>query len=216
MALLNILTNPKNFIFYGGAGYPTPSGNAVGGVNGTDPLLTLKYGKDTIGGGASKQPFIVTPIPGSSATFNVNGLVIARSETDVTRLAKFFTTTPGVLFIAKQNVLSQTNVRTQAADYTEPRIQQNTGTYLPTNTLAQVGVPFFGPQFYKQGLLPDGYFSPQYAKVIPYVKGADEGGIGNRLVQLTSEKVDKKNEGINILTYKGGPGAFLGVGSTNI
>lgn len=216
MALLNILTNPKNFIFYGGAGYPTPSGNAVGGVNGTDPLLTLKYGKDTKGGGASKQPFIVTPIPGSSATFNINGLVIARSETDVSRLAKFFTTTPGVLFIAKQNVLSQTNVRTQAADYNNPKIQPNNGPYLPTNTLAQVGTPFFGHQFYKQGLLPDGYFSPQYAKVIPYVKGADEGGMGNRLVQLTSEKVDKKNEGINILTYPGGPGAFLGVGSTNI
>jgi hypothetical protein len=218
MALLNILTNPKNFIFYGGAGYPTPSGNAVGGVNGTDPLLTLKYGKDTKGGGASKQPFIVTPIPGSSATFNVNGLVIARSETDVTRLAKFFTTTPGVLFIAKQNVLSQTNVRTQAADYNNPKIQPNNGPYLPTNTLAQVGTPFFGHQFYKQGLLPDGYFSPKYADndVIIKVKGADVGGAGNRLVDLTKEKVNQKSEGLNILTYKGGPGAFLGIGSTNI
>ena len=218
MALLNILTNPKNFIFYGGAGYPTPSGNAVGGVNGTDPLLTLKYGKDTKGGGASKQPFIVTPIPGSSATFNVNGLVIARSETDVTRLAKFFTTTPGVLFIAKQNVLSQTNVRTQAADYNNPKIQPNNGPYLPTNTLAQVGTPFFGHQFYKQGLLPDGYFSPKYADndIIIKVKGADVGGAGNRLVDLTKEKVNQKSEGLNILTYKGGPGAFLGIGSTNI
>ncbi len=217
MALLNILTNPKNFIFYGGAGYPTPSGNAVGGVNGTDPLLTLKYGKDTKGGGASKQPFIVTPIPGSSATFNVNGLVIARSETDVTRLAKFFATTPGVLFIAKQNVLSQTNVRTQASDYNEPKIQPNNGPYLPTNTLAQVGTPFFGHQFYKQGLLPDGYFSPKYAdnNVIIKVKGGDD-GVGNRLVELTKEKVNQKNGDLNILTYKGGPGAFLGIGSTNI
>jgi hypothetical protein len=218
MALLNILTNPKNFIFYGGAGYPTPSGNAVGGVNGTDPLLTLKYGKDTKGGGASKQPFIVTPIPGSSATFNINGLVIARSETDVTRLAKFFTTTPGVLFIAKQNVLSQTNVRTQAADYNNPKIQPNNGPYLPTNTLAQVGTPFFGHQFYKQGLLPDGYFSPKYNDndVIIKIKGANVGGAGNRLVDLTKEKINQKSEGINILTYKGGPGAFLGIGSTNI
>ena len=121
MGLRDIFTNHDKFKFYGGAGYPTPN-VYTGGVNGVEPLLTLKYGKDSPGGGASRQPFIVTPIPGASATFNTNGLVIARSETDVTRLAKFFTTTPGVLFIAKQNVLSQTNVRTQAADYNEPRI----------------------------------------------------------------------------------------------
>lgn len=220
MALLNILTNPSRFKFYGGAGYPTPSGGVVGGVNGTDPLLTLKYGKDTPGGGASNQPFIITPIPGASATFNTNGLVIARSATDVERLSKFFTTTPGLLFIAKQNVLSQTNVRTQAADYNEPKIQPNNGPYLPTNTLAQVGISAAGFHFDKQGLLPSGYFSPKYADVIPYIKGADEGGVGNRLVQLTNDKIinyyRQGNDNVNILTYKGGPGAFLGVGSTNI
>ena len=220
MALLNILTNPKNFKFYGGAGYPTPSGNIIGGVNGTDPLLTLKYGKDMPGGGASRQPFIVTPIPGASATFNTNGLVIARSATDAARLSKFFTTTPGLLFIAKQNVLSQTNVRTQAADYNEPRIQPNNGPYLPTNTIAQVAGSAAGFHFYKQGLLPDGYFSPKYIDVISYVKGADEGGVGNRLVQLTNNKIINYyrpgNDNVNVLTYKGGPGAFLGIGSTNI
>ena len=223
MALKDIFTNPKNFKFYGGAGYPTPSGNVIGGVNGTDPLLTLKYGKDLPGGGASRQPFIVTPIPGASATFNTNGLVIARSETDVERLSKFFTTTPGVLFIAKQNVLSQTNVRTQASDYNEPKIQPNNGPYLPTNTLAQVGLggSFFRPHFYKQGLLPDGHFSPQYTDVIEKIKGGPI-GTTNRLIELTRNKIvnyyvkGNSDAAVNILTYTGGPGAFLGVGSTNI
>ena len=221
MGLKDIFINPERFKFYGGAGYPTPNG-LTGGVNGVEPLLTLKYGKDSLGGGVSKQPFIVTPIPGASATFNTNGLVIARSATDVERLSKFFTTTPGLLFIAKQNVLSQTNVRTQAAKYNEPQIQPNNGPYLPTNTLAQVGLggSFLRPHFYKQGLLPDGYFSPQYVKVIEKVKGGGNTGVTNRLVELTRDKIinyyNTDNDNINILTYTGGPGAFLGVGSTNI
>ena len=225
MGLRDIFTNPDKFKFYGGAGYPTPN-VYTGGVNGVEPLLTLKYGKDSPGGGASRQPFIVTPIPGASATFNTNGLVIARSATDVERLSKFFTTTPGLFFIAKQNVLSQTNVRTQASSWHTPQIQPNNGPYLPTNTLAQVGMPFFGPQFYKQGLLPNGYFSPKYNDVLIDIKGADEGGIGNRLVTLYGSKIQNNNIDLlknsisrlptEILNYKGGPGAFLGVGSTSI
>jgi len=213
MGLRDIFTNPAKFTFYGGAGYPTPN-VYTGGVNGVDPLLTLKYGKDTPGGGASRQPFIVTPIPGASATFNTNGLVIARSATDVERLAKFFTTTPGLLFIAKQNVLSQTNVRTQAANYHVPRIQPNNGPYLPTNTLAQVGLSVAGAHFDKQGLLPNGYFSPKYNdnEVVIGVTANST----NRLINLTKDKVNYKNNQINILTYRGGPGAFLGIGSTNI
>jgi hypothetical protein len=223
MGLKDIFTNPGRFKFYGGTGYPTPNGLA-GGVNGIDPLLTLKYGKDTPGGGASKQPFIVTPIPGASSTFNTNGLVIARSATDVERLSKFFTTTPGLLFIAKQNVLSQTNVRTQASNIPTPQIQPNNGPYLPTNTLAQVGAPFLGHQFYKQGLLPNGYFSPKYNsnEVIIGVTAKST----NRLVLLKDSKITNSISvnpstgispfGTEILNYRGGPGAFLGVGSTSI
>jgi hypothetical protein len=229
MGLRDIFTNPGKFVFYGGAGYPTPNVN-TGGVNGVEPLLTLKYGKDSPGAGASRQPFIVTPIPGASATFNTNGLVIARSATDVERLSKFFTTTPGLLFIAKQNVLSQTNVRTQASNYHVPQIQPNNGPYLPTNTLAQVGIPFFGPQFYKQGLLPNGYFSPKYIDAVK----TDQEVSTNRLYNLYYDKmIDTGLNGIQdlpvpnpinsvslfpteILNYRGGPGAFLGVGSTSI
>ena len=229
MGLRDVFTNPSKFTFYGGAGYPTPNGS-TGGVNGVEPLLTLKYGKDTPGAGASRQPFIVTPIPGASATFNTNGLVIARSATDVERLSKFFTTTPGLLFIAKQNVLSQTNVRTQAANYNVPQIQPNNGPYLPTNTLAQVAVSAAGFHFNKQGLLPNGDFSPKYADAVK----TDQEVSTNRLYNLYYDKmIDTGLNGIQglpvpnpinsvsslsteILNYKGGPGSFLGVGSTSI
>jgi hypothetical protein len=229
MGLRDVFTNPAKFIFYGGAGYPTPN-VYTGGVNGVEPLLTLKYGKDSPGGGASRQPFIVTPIPGASATFNTNGLVIARSATDVERLAKFFTTTPGLFFIAKQNVLSQTNVRTQASNYSVPQIQPNNGPYLPTNTLAQVGLSVVGSHFYKQGLLPDGYFSPKYTDAVK----TDQEVFTNRLYNLYYNKI--VGTGLNsiqgllrpkpvnsvsllpteILNYRGGPGSTLGVGSTSI
>jgi hypothetical protein len=223
MGLKDIFINPERFKFYGGAGYPTPNGLA-GGVNGVDPLLTLKYGKDTLGGGASRQPFIVTPIPGASATFNTNGLVIARSATDVERLSKFFTTTPGLLFIAKQNVLSQTNVRTQASNIPTPQIQPNNGPYLPTNTLAQVGLSVAGAHFNKQGLLPDGYFSPQYNdnEVIIGITAKST----NRLILLKDSKITNSISvnpstgispfGTEILNYRGGPGSTLGIGSTSI
>jgi hypothetical protein len=223
MGLKDIFTNPGRFKFYGGAGYPTPNVN-TGGVNGVEPLLTLKYGKDSLGGGASRQPFIVTPIPGASATFNTNGLVIARSATDVERLSKFFTTTPGLLFIAKQNVLSQTNVRTQASNISIPQIQPNNGPYLPTNTLAQVGLSVAGAHFNKQGLLPNGDFSPQYNsnEVIIGVTNKST----NRLVLLKDSKITNSISvnpstgispfGTEILNYRGGPGATLGVGSTSI
>ena len=229
MGLRDIFTNPSKFVFYGGAGYPTPN-VYTGGVNGVEPLLTLKYGKDSPGGGASRQPFIVTPIPGASATFNTNGLVIARSATDVERLSKFFTTTPGLLFIAKQNVLSQTNVRTQAANYHVPKIQPNNGPYLPTNTLAQVGLSVAGAHFDKQGLLPNGYFSPKYNDAVK----TDQEVSTNRLYNLYYDKmIDTGLNGIQglpipnpinsvslfpteILNYRGGPGSTLGIGSTSI
>lgn len=229
MGLKDIFINPERFKFYGGAGYPTPAG-IEGGVNGVNPLLTLKYGKDTLGGGASRQPFIVTPIPGASATFNTNGLVIARSTTDVERLSKFFTTTPGLLFIAKQNVLSQTNVRTQAANYNIPQIQPNNGPYLPTNTLAQVGLSAVGTHFDKQGLLPNGEFSPKYADAVKTNQEVST----NRLYNLYYDKmIDTGLNGIQglpvpnpvnsvsllsteILNYRGGPGSTLGIGSTSI
>ena len=90
-------------------------------------LKSLKYGKDTIGGGYSGQPYIQTPIPDSfndlvpDEDFILRGGANAARDaaTDVKRLTKMFIDTKspnGILFIAKQNLLSQTAVRTQTTD----------------------------------------------------------------------------------------------------
>lgn len=199
---------------------------------------SLKYGNDGQVGG-TKQPFIKTPVakeefvdaaaPFGTSPFSTTGvglideianeaaLIVSRSGKDVIRLGKFFTTTPGLLFIAKQNLLSQTNVRTQANEATTPDIVINAGPYLPTNTLAQVGVSAAGLHFYKQGLTPNGLRLPKYGdnETISYVRGGDSGE-ENRLVELTNNLINVKSPNTNILTYQGGPGANLGVGQTVI
>jgi hypothetical protein len=199
---------------------------------------SLKYGNNGQVGG-TKQPFIKTPVAkeefvdaaapfGTSpfsttgvglidATANEAALIVSRSGKDVIRLGKFFTTTPGLLFIAKQNLLSQTNVRTQANEATTPDILINAGPYTPTNTLAQVGVSAAGLHFYKQGLTPNGFRLPKYRDndTIIYVRGGDSGE-KNRLVELTNRLINNKSSDTNILTYQGGPGADLGVGQTVI
>ena len=199
---------------------------------------SLKYGNDGQVGG-TKQPFIKTPIakeefvdataPFGTSPFSTTGvglidetaneaaLIVSRSGKDVIRLGKFFTTTPGLLFIAKQNLLSQTNVRTQANEATTPDIVINAGPYTPTNTLAQVGVSAAGLHYYKQGLTPNGLRLPKYGDndTISYVRGGDSGA-ENRLVELTNRLINNKSSDTNILTYQGGPGANLGVGQTVI
>ena len=233
MGLKDIFSDPSKFKFYGGKGYPTPS-STVGGVGGKLPLLTLNYGNDRPGGGSSSQPFVQQSIPEGQIPFQsttaggidniINNAQINTSAVgqDLERIGKWFTTTPGVIFIGKQNVLSQTNVRTQANNAETPRILINGGPYTPTNTLAQVAGVNFGSHFYKQGLTPGGLRVPKYGDrdTIIYIRGSENGGTGNRLVELTKDKIinyyNTGNDNTNILTYPGGPGAFLGVGSTNI
>jgi len=246
MGLKDLLTNPpQNFKYYvGGQGY---TGNGS-----TPNMLNLRYGNDTLGGGNSNQPYIQTSIPtgfsglqNSTNDFILRGgmLAVKDSVTDVRRLGKMFTDTKspnGLLFIAKQNLLSRLAVRTQAA--TGPL---NEGTYTPLSTLAQAGLVAFGGHLNKQGLNPfagagsNGYFPGSYLQATKnqtYNKGPEDAAqTRNRLVQLLSTKLifpngNKKittaqqiygNNSIsksptNILTYTGGPGSILGIGNTNI
>ena len=118
------------------------------------------------------QPFIVTDIPDveseeptvkslggvannildasifSGKDFLLRTGTAQRSLLDVERLGKFFTTTPGILFATKQNLLSGINVSPQGAGIL------GQGGYLPTNTLAQLGVVGAGGSLVKQGLNP--------------------------------------------------------------
>ena len=206
-------------------------------------LKSLRYGKDTIGGGYSGQPYIQTPIPESFNDLGANEDFILRgginavrdSATDIKRLTKMFSdlkSPNGVLFIAKQNLLSQTAVRTQTSGVV------NEGIYTPLNTLAQAGVLAFGGHLNKQGVNPFIYTGAYanndnlyYTRMVNYNIEAiqsPDGILKNRLVALQQSKIlnisiggfDKTSNisslSSDILTYNGGPGSNLGVGKTNI
>jgi hypothetical protein len=91
-------------------------------------LKSLKYGKDTPGGGWSGQPYIQSKIPdgftSKSPDFLLrNGYLAPLSAAeDIKRLAKMFgdlKSPNGLLFIAKQNILSNSAVRTQTSEGNE-------------------------------------------------------------------------------------------------
>lgn len=197
----------------------------MGLVNLRTDLKSLKYSKDRIGGGSSKQPFIQKPIPEDfSAVGNTGGLdvltrggtlVVGRTADDVSRLSKLLltgNTFQGPFFSIKQNVLSRQGVQTQAS----PK-GLNEGYYLPTSTLAQVGVSAAGLHFNKNGLNPipglPGSLTT-YSDVVSFRQDPTS----NRLVQFTGDFVDKTTPlNTNILySYSGGPGSILGLGRTNI
>jgi hypothetical protein len=186
-------------------------------------LKNLKYGKDTLGGGYSGQPYIQTKIPedfndlGAREDFILRGGANAARDTitDIQRLTKMFfdlKSPNGVLFIAKQNLLSQTAVRTQTSGIV------NEGIYTPLNTLAQAGVIATGGHLNKQGLNPfaeTGAYSNNNNLYGVKVKNDNAVGI-NRLLKIYDEKQVVKIDAVNVLTYTGGPGAPLGIGNTNI
>jgi len=208
----------------------------MGLINLYTDLKSLKFGKDRIGGGSSNQPYIRTPIPEKIGEFGyLNQDFILRggskaltdSVSDVVRLSKYFTdlrNPSGLLFTVKQNLLSRMAVRTQASVGI-----LNEGIYTPLSTLIEAGGSAFGLHVNKQGLNPFGglggiktYSEEIYANQVD----KDQAYRLNRLYQLYDVKI-QNNFNIytgnsvsplnnNILTYKGGPGAFLGIGSTNI
>ena len=196
-------------------------------------LKSLRYGKDTLGGGDSGQPYVQTPIPdsfndlGANEDFILRGGINAAKDslTDIKRLGKMFTDTKspnGLIFISKQQILSRTAVRTQTSGIL------NEGIYSPLNTLAQAGVVAFGGHLNKQGQNPfaqtgayavnDALYNTKVNKFIPKSE--------NRLVNLydlNSNGINGENKdgttlnnNINVMTYTGGPGSILGVGNTNI
>lgn len=236
-------------------------------------LKDLKFGKDRIKGGNSNQPYIQTSIPeetegaGNFANHDFilrGGLNTAKDAiTDVKRLSKWFfdlKNPSGLLFIAKQNLLSRTAVRTQSNTGL-----LNEGVYTPISTLIQAGGNAFGLHVNKQGLNPfsgigESYTPKRYFdtvkdtntniieptsrttspfrqfNVVPIESMTttsneffgeieeSESSITfttsnkrNRLISLWNDSVAEiNNDSINVLTYSGGPGSFLGIGKTNI
>lgn len=138
--------------------------------NGDTTLKSLKFGHDRPGGGDSNQPYIKNPIdrpntPTLNSDFLLRGGISAplNALEDVARLTKYFfdfRNPSGLLFTAKQNLLSRTAVKTEASyglAYGNGTI--NEGIYTPLSTLAQAGVVAFGGHLNKQGLDPTGTFT---------------------------------------------------------
>ena len=116
-------------------------------------LKSLRYGKDTVGGGNSNEPYVTTSIntaPGDTGgtDFTLRANTLTRVGRDEKRLGKFFASSKGAQFTAKQNLLSRTGVKTQSSGVI------NEGTYIPTSTLAQIAGNPFGTHLNKQGVNP--------------------------------------------------------------
>jgi hypothetical protein len=172
-------------------------------------LKSLRYGKDRVGGGSSNQPYIKSPIPDNASSLDRSGgvdfllrggtLTPSRAIKDVSRLTKMFfdfKSPNGVLFTAKQNLLSRTGVKTQASGIL------NEGVYLPTSTILQAGGNAFGIHLNKQGLNPFRNTSPDNStgslfglrdplglNVYAQVVKSNQEKKDNRLVQLANKKL---------------------------
>ena len=132
-------------------------------------LKSLKFGKDRPGGGSSNQPYIQKDIPegDQSNLFNTGGpdfllrgglLAPIRAANDVSRLTQMFfdlKSPNGLLFTAKQNLLSRTAVKTEASQgpgYGGGNV--NAGIYTPLSTIGQALVGFTGTHLNQLGLDP--------------------------------------------------------------
>ena len=209
-------------------------------INLKTDLKSLRYGKDTPGGGYSGQPYIQAKIPDglspkSPDFFLRNGYLNPVSTAkDVSRLTKMFLdlkSPAGLFFTAKQEALSQTAVRTRTSGILNAR------AYNPLSTLAQAGVISIGGHLNKQGdpLEETGAYAQGNYLYFNVIKNdniaalnSPDGILRNRLVALYTNKVQNESIGgfaltnnisefpTNILEYIGGPGSNLGIGSTAI
>ena len=126
----------------------------MGLLNLTTDLKSLRYGRDRVGGGSSKEPFVTDSInstPGDTGgtDFLLRANTLSRVGDDLSRMGQFLISPKGLQFAVKQNVLSRSAVRAQASNG-----PINDGIYLPTSTLAQVATNPFGGHLLKQGINP--------------------------------------------------------------
>ena len=189
----------------------------------TTDLKSLRYGKDRPRGGSSNQPYIKSEIPSNESL--ISGNSVAKSDfllrggigapidaaTDIARLGKYFVdfkNITGLLFVAKQNILSRVGTATQASGNQSTNDQWknaalNEGVYTPLSTLAQSGINMIGGHLDKQGINPITGIRT-YTDVISKVIGSEGNGKGNRLVDL-ADSTRGVFSGPTILSFSGGP-----------
>jgi hypothetical protein len=252
--LQKLLTNPEDFKFY--------TGNQKGAVspNNQNPR-TIPFGRDRFNDGlkdGSNQPYIyennkqkLVDISGKNSSFyndfTIRGGILAplKAAEDVLRLTRFFAdikNPKGLLFLAKENILSRIGTKTEASKglgYAGGAL--NEGAYTPLSTIGQALIGFSGGHLNKQGLDPTGLFPG--ASINKYQEVISENQlilpddfINNRLINLIPKPLNTNpNQSTGILTsllkgysinppydpatlieYEGGPGSVLGIGKTKI
>jgi hypothetical protein len=218
--------------------------------NGDTQFKSLKFGKDRPEGGESKQPYIKkglindTVNPSLYNDFVVRGGILAPISAleDVARLTKYFadiSNPSGILFAAKQNLLSRVGTKTEASKGTAyANGALNEGAYTPLSTLAEAGVVFTGTHLNKQGIDPTGLIPglgiKKYQDVISQNQLNPNTGFDsneNRLTSLFQSITFNQQPGFNfngvvnylinpnestLIQYSGGPGSDLGYGNTKI
>jgi hypothetical protein len=247
--LQKLLTNPGAFKFY--------TGNQEYGVspNNQNPR-TIPFGRDRVGGKDSNQPYIKKGLLNVSLDstfyndFTIRGGILAplNALEDVARLTKYFAdikNPKGLLFLAKENILSRIGTKTEAskgAGYGGGGL--NEGAYTPLSTIGQALIGFAGGHLNKQGLDPTGLYQQnsinKYQDVIAQnqlERVEDNLYVNtNRLLLLSKPtETDLLNQFVSFATgllgisgtnykptedtliqYGGGPGSVLGFGSTKI
>jgi hypothetical protein len=214
MALKELLTDPKNFKFYAGGQGHVSTPNSFG-------QRSIPFGSDRPDNGNSKQPFIVKPIPGvnqepgsSFPDFLLRDPKNALNNRvdDLTRISKFLLTPPGLLFTAKQQLLSLQNPIVPGRPN---RSSVLAGLYNPLMTLGQTAVAGTGLHIEKQGLYPIFDDNEKYAKVYKDLSKSED---TNRLTQLYKSKIGTgsvseifgvSNTPDLLLSYLGGPNVNL-------
>lgn len=201
--------------------------------NGDTQLKSLTYSKDQPGGGYSGLPLIQEPIPFGFETpqnfpdFILRGGLNAPLDAleDTIRLKKYFFSLKhpgGLLFTAKQNLLSRTGAKTEAT-----KGLFNEGFYNPISTLAQTALGFIGTHINKTSIVSyqEAIKQNQLDNFITNGNFIEE---NNRLIALTQAVKTNtptkfspvKNYYLNtnnhLISYLGGSKSVLGIGLTNI
>ena len=263
--LQKLLTNPEDFKFY------TGNQKGAVSPNNQNPR-TIPFGRDRFNdklNEGSNQPYGWKKKSGDIGIgvmiddyansyedafgeaniddFIIRGGVLAplKAARDAARLTRFFSdikNPKGILFLAKQNLLSRIGTKTEASKglgYGGGAL--NEGAYTPLSTIGQALIGFSGGHLNKQGLDPTGLFPG--ANINKYQEVISENQlilpddfINNRLINLIPKPLNTNpNQSTGILTsllkgysvnppydpatlieYEGGPGSVLGIGKTKI
>ena len=243
MGLVQLLTNPGSFKFY------KENQRGVINLNNVNPR-EIPFGNDRPGGGSSKQPYIKKGLINDSLNpslyndFVLRGGILAplSAAEDVARLTKYFgdiSNPAGILFTAKQNLLSRTGTKTEAskgAGYAGGAL--NEGAYTPLSTLAEAGIVFAGGHLNKQGIDPTGLIPGLGIKKYQDVISENQlnpnktfNSNDNRLTSLQNSITNTPSPGYTfngvigynlypnesiLISYGGGAGSNLGFGTTKI